>query len=870
MAPPRPLKRQKTNPDQQLPTTPQPAEVPLPPDSPAREEIPQSSAQNNPRLVGRVADSKTSSNSTQQSWYQSWPRKAAPVTQVARDSITKATDAATETASVISDKISERRVSTRSPSLAMTLGKTKSNRSLPIDAMTTKVNATSEMPSPSRKSSVQVQRPEKKEGDTTTVSNPEEQTKTRVSEDCDTKQNKGGDTGKAAKQNDINQPQGQDSAAWFPWLSKDLKTSDVPSEGRRATPTNKAPKVSTNADGGPTKAQPVPLEPEAASKPLEQPPQNEAPPSNKRNWLQMWTEDDSSKKDGQTDTKKAAVPNAVNTPEPAHNLKIPIPQTPKKTSQASSIETSPPPQLPGDANKSSGWVFWSREKKGVPAPTTEEPHQGELAISGTPSQNRPKRASISLAKGERPGEATLTSKDFKTNVLPKTGSVKPVEAARPGTSTSINKEQDVKSTKAESVNAVATAKEPETKKDSPAPSIRTIDNLLLPEFTKTLRLHENPSIIQQLARLLYYTKEPELKHLSLIRDPPRIRNALAIGVHGYFPGAMVRTFLGQPTGTSIKFADMAAKSIRKWTRSRGYDCQVKTAALEGEGKIAERVDLLWKLLLNWIEEIRKTDFVLVACHSQGVPVAIMLVAKLIQFGCISGTKVGICAMAGVNMGPFAEYNTRWISGSAGELFEFSNPDSRVSADYVAALETLLRAGARITLVGSIDDQLVSLESSIFSPITHPHIYRAVLIDSRIHAPNFLSHLVGFVMKLRNLGVQDHGLIRELSSPLAGSLYSGEGHSRIYEDETVYDLAVTFALETTTLPNVSLTRRQGPSTGSNPYILPFAMRGILEEDFVKSELQTEAHELLREFDEWKPTTKVLKDVKFRLEGVRSRL
>jgi hypothetical protein len=49
----------------------------------------------------------------------------------------------------------------------------------------------------------------------------------------------------------------------------------------------------------------------------------------------------------------------------------------------------------------------------------------------------------------------------------------------------------------------------------------------------------------------------------------------------------------------------------------------------------------------------------------------------------------------------------------------------------------------------------------------------------------LSHLVGFALKLRNLGISDHGLIRELSQPLAGSLYTGEGHSRLYDDEAVY-------------------------------------------------------------------------------------
>lgn len=57
---------------------------------------------------------------------------------------------------------------------------------------------------------------------------------------------------------------------------------------------------------------------------------------------------------------------------------------------------------------------------------------------------------------------------------------------------------------------------------------------------------------------------------------------------------------------------------------------------------------------------------------------------------------------------------------------------------------------------------------------------------------------------------------------------------------------------------------------NPYHLPWVMRGLLEENFVKTELWAETDELLRQFDEWKPTTKALKDVKYRLEAVRSKL
>lgn len=276
-------------------------------------------------------------------------------------------------------------------------------------------------------------------------------------------------------------------------------------------------------------------------------------------------------------------------------------------------------------------------------------------------------------------------------------------------------------------------------------------------------------------------------------------------------------------------------------------------------------------MLNWIEHIRKSDFVMIACHSQGVPVAISLVAKLISFGCVNAAKIGVCAMAGVNIGPFADYKSRWIGGSARELFDFAWSESQVSKDYGAALEAALKFGVKIVYIGSIDDQLVSLESSTFGTVSHPYIYRAVFVDGRVHAPDFLTHLVGFALKLRNLGISDHGLIRELSSPLAGSLYGGEGHSRIYDDESVYYLAVEHALETTSIGHIDMKIQQDSAgTTQNPYILPFAIRGLLEEDYVRTELADETSELLRQFDDWKPSSKVLKDVKFRLEGVRSKL
>jgi hypothetical protein len=58
-----------------------------------------------------------------------------------------------------------------------------------------------------------------------------------------------------------------------------------------------------------------------------------------------------------------------------------------------------------------------------------------------------------------------------------------------------------------------------------------------------------------------------------------------------------------------------------------------------------------------------------------------------------------------------------------------------------------------------------------------------------------------------------------------------------------------------------------ASNANPFYLPWAVRGMLEEELVKREMMDEVRELVAEFEEWKPTSKVLKDVKWRLEAVK---
>lgn len=784
---------------------------------------------------------------------------------MARESISSASNTASEVVSSVTQAAKPK--AKRSPSLQLTLGKAKSNRSSPANATTTRVNAVSRG-SVSSPSKPDFEGFAERQAESNNKIDP--QLKHGSERDANDNSDKTLDTPKPAELTVKEPSQAEDNTTlantnggpgWLGWLSK--------TNGELEKVCNSAPPSLRSPDSPLPPPETSERAPKSDADTMELPPvpgtSNSTPM--RRSWVQMWSggsarRESSTTKDTQSDPSDrdagnilAAAPSGTSSSAASNSQVLPA-------------EPSAPPTLPGNG-KSSGWVFWSRDRKqdGTTTPSNG-PHVGEIAVSDTPSQKRPRKTSISLQSPR----AASSSKEAQVSMVKGQGGAKAKDMSllQPKDNSPETSTQNNPKAQAEGMANPTSAKLPAQNAAATKQLQDHVPNLLLPSFNETFTLQETPSLLQLLSRLVNYNRNADDKHIHRVRDMPKLKSALAIGVHGYFPAPLIRTVLGQPTGTSIKFADMAAKAIRKWTESRGYNCEVKTAALEGEGKIAERVDLLWKLLLNWIDEIRKADFVMIACHSQGVPVAMMLVAKLIDFGCVNSARVGICAMAGVSLGPFPDLKSRWIGGTAGELFDFSNPSSSVSKDYFTAVETVLKFGVRVVYVGSIDDQLVSLESSTFSPISHPYIYRAVFVDGRIHAPNFLVHLVGFALKLRNLGVQDHGLIRELSAPLAGSLYTGEGHSRIYEDHAVYDLAVQFALETNSIQNTPLSQKPSPLQSSNPYILPWAVRGILEEDFVKSELRDEANDLLKQFDDWKPATKVLKDVKFRLEGIRSKL
>lgn len=940
-------KRKKSKPNPDDPFPPLPLQDQGQPDSSGQQQ----SAEPTPKSTPPQIDSAASSQSKPNTWLPggSWRSKASPVARIARESISVAKGATSESSEEAS----------RRPSQSLSKGMPGSRKSIPLVAEATKIHATSDA---ERVKSRPAFSSEEKLKDVDTDAEAESKV---IIEEAPLPPDPSAPDDEDARS--VGSSAKRQTGAWFGWWSRpdgygsdgektresiqgqkrDVETaSSTPLPGTPVVePTDAHKGVGNNSatkEPSPKVIEPPPTNTTAQWEGLQPPMSTSATPS--RSWFNLWSS--AQYQQAQTDATKDLAPQPQSTPE----LSTPtepasIEQAVRKDEQSKAEVKIKPTE---ERTKSAGWAFWSSDKPGEKSPGESERQVGELAVADTPSQSHPEAAQFNEQRDE--STKAPSKNDKQASTLPKRGrgdKAKVVVAESPAIAPNASQvDPPPSSFLAESTNLddsstlvpVQRGKKPQNRPNSILPTFRET----YPTLPNLGYLDRLTHYLAQTLRLPATSTSPPPIHVNRTPSSPKIRRAIAIGVHGFFPAPLIQRVLGQPTGTSIRFANYAAASIKAWCEEHQphiKDIEIEKVALEGEGFITDRVSTLWKLLLNWLSHLRQADFVFVACHSQGVPVATMLVAKLIQLGCLSpNVKIGICAMAGINLGPFPEYKSRLFGGTALELFEFADPHSKVSKSHAESLDICLRHGVRMTLVGSMDDQLVSLESSLFAPLSHPYVCRAVFIDGRLHTPNFLTHLVVFALKLRNLGISDHGLIRELSGPLAGSLVGGEGHSRVYDDPAVYSLAVDFTLGSTdiTLPlptnpaspltaadkllasdkarareNAAARRaslsgypstpamanrvRRGSvsastslpgiapiiahheplpasSTPVNPFYLPWAVRGMLEEEFVKRDvtLWAEVGQLVEEFEEWRPTSKVLKDVRWRLEGVRSML
>ncbi|KAJ1874179.1 hypothetical protein LPJ55_001666 [Coemansia sp. RSA 990] len=302
--------------------------------------------------------------------------------------------------------------------------------------------------------------------------------------------------------------------------------------------------------------------------------------------------------------------------------------------------------------------------------------------------------------------------------------------------------------------------------------------------------------------------------------------------------------------------------------------------------------------------LRDADTVFVVTHSQGTPVSAMIIERLMEMGLVDTDRqrVAMLAMAGISHGPLAHLKDNVVvkyieSGTARELFELMDPSSYQSQRYVAALSTILHRGVRLVCVGSWVDEAVPLYSAILQGVSHPNVYRAVYIDAPHYSDDFLTGLIVFAVRLRNMGIYDHDLLIHLSEVVAGSLWGHWGHSTVYGEPAVYKLAVKWLLYSTSAtscasasesvpadarhargngasgPQIHMSYRPFNATEPlNPFYIPWIMRTLWDEPEIQNNrgLRNELRRLVALFDKWAPETKPGKELRYRLEPVRAAL
>jgi hypothetical protein len=384
-----------------------------------------------------------------------------------------------------------------------------------------------------------------------------------------------------------------------------------------------------------------------------------------------------------------------------------------------------------------------------------------------------------------------------------------------------------------------------------------------------------------------YPPEDKLKKAPLI-----FKKIVVIGVHGWFPSKLLNRVLGEPVGTSDYIAAKMLKAISEHCNINNIEFSndmVNVICLEKQGKIQERVDSHWEHLNTepCKQLISNADLVIVTAHSQGTPVSAILLSKMIneRFVDPKVQRLGILAMAGISHGPYPQLKSSIVikymeADPAKQLFDFNDPFSEVSKEYYDCMSNILHSGVRFVAIGSWYDQVVPLYSATVQGLSHPNIYRALYIDRTDYQPDFLSHLVVFALKLRNYGLSDHGLILYLSETLQGNIYGfgTQGHSAIYEEDGTYSVGLSWILAKSQFWDVHSkgTVVSHPPlqalTKTNPYFLPWIMARLLADTEITNhqDVKDDLERIIALFLAWVPTHGHLKDLKYRLEPLKSKL
>ena len=250
---------------------------------------------------------------------------------------------------------------------------------------------------------------------------------------------------------------------------------------------------------------PTPPIPRRNSEPSPASPQaQEKPPT--RSWLGLW---------GNV-TTQTVTPSSESTAEIAKPASEGLEQEhsqQQKLVEPHPVDISQPPAVSSGPQRSYGWAFWSRDQsKTDDCKQSSGTNVGELALAGSSSQSKPENAVIDEVRGvptkvgKRQRPQSLGSPE--EHEKPRNASVDAKKDAVPEPASAPHKSKPVP--------------------DAGSKAKRIPQNLVLPPFKHTYQTVVKPGVLQQLTRLLHLGPQSGSKHVDIVPNPPHIKRALAI------------------------------------------------------------------------------------------------------------------------------------------------------------------------------------------------------------------------------------------------------------------------------------------------------------------------------------------------------
>lgn len=370
------------------------------------------------------------------------------------------------------------------------------------------------------------------------------------------------------------------------------------------------------------------------------------------------------------------------------------------------------------------------------------------------------------------------------------------------------------------------------------------------------------------------------------------RKISLIGLHGWFPNRLLHHVIGDPRRTSDRMVDQLEAAVLEC--SDPFPPLIEGPAsihkfpLHGDGTIEERVQKHFNELKSnqegSLEHISTSDSVIIGAHSQGAPVAVILLAKLISEGHLNPKrqKISLFCASGIFHGPFPPLRKNLVvqyveAEAARQLFHLNDPTSDVSRSLLNSLDTILQTGVNITCVASWMDQVVPFYSACLLGIEHPNIWRACHVDpAKLEGSEFVADLLQLGLKIKNVSPglgepETHMILAQVSDFISGSIYRDAAHSAAYRHVGSFRTALEWMHRGRSTRGVPLKvvdhiRNRPLQPVVNPYYLPWLLRGwlrnreLIEHPLLKDDFA----QLTERYTQWKPTSKLMKEVKFKLE------